>query len=160
MLIYFQGTWRWLWLYDSRMSQQRWLSSFIKKGNVSIECRRLLHRAKLLAPDILVALITPYNGNDLYWSKAWLFWSNCLYTFLACLYEVQGELLSSPWFYLSVLKFNVQVFQKFISRQPCIRKHLYLDHRYTGRPAFIPWLLITTRSMPRGGARGQNLGHL
>ena len=46
-----------------------------------------------------------------------------------------------------------------ISRQPLIRKHSYLDHRYPGGSAFIPWLL-TQGSMPRGGARGQNLGHL
>ena len=44
-------------------------------------------------------------------------------------------------------------------RQPLIRKHSYLDHRYPGWPAFIPWLL-TSELMPRGGARGQNLGHL
>ena len=35
-------------------------------------------------------------------------------------------------------KFYMQVFQKFISRQPLIRKHSYLDHRYPGGPAFIP----------------------
>ena len=46
-----------------------------------------------------------------------------------------------------------------ISPQPLIRKHSYLDYRYPGGSAFIPWLL-TQGSMPRGGARGQNLGHL
>ena len=46
-----------------------------------------------------------------------------------------------------------------ISHQPLIRKHSYLNHRYPGGSAFIPWLL-TPGSMPRGGARGQNLGHL
>ena len=56
-------------------------------------------------------------------------------------------------------KFYFQVFQKFISRQPLIRKLSYLDHRYPGGPAFIPYLL-TPGLMPRGGARGQNLGHL
>ena len=38
-------------------------------------------------------------------------------------------------------KFYFQVFQKFISWQPLIRKHSYLDHRYPGGPAFIPWFL-------------------
>ena len=46
-----------------------------------------------------------------------------------------------------------------ISHQPLIRKHSYLDHRYPVGSAFIPWLL-TPGSMPRVGARGQNLGHL
>ena len=46
-----------------------------------------------------------------------------------------------------------------ISHQPLIRKHSYLDHRYPGGSALIPWLL-TPGPMPRGGARGQNLGHL
>ena len=46
-----------------------------------------------------------------------------------------------------------------ISHKPLIRKHSYLDHRYPEGSAFIPWLL-TPGSMPRGGARGQNLGHL
>ena len=41
-----------------------------------------------------------------------------------------------------------------ISHQPLIRKHSYLDHRYTGGSAFIAWLL-TPGSMPRGGARDQ-----
>ena len=56
-------------------------------------------------------------------------------------------------------KFYFQVFQKFISRQPLIRKHSYLDHRYPGGLAFIPWFLAPGL-MPLGGARGQNLGHL
>ena len=51
----------------------------------------------------------------------------------------------------------MQVFQKFLARQQLIRKHSYLDHRYPGGPAFIPWLL-TPGLMPQGGARGQNLG--
>ena len=34
-----------------------------------------------------------------------------------------------------------------ISQQPLIRKHSYLDHRYPGGLAFIPWLL-PPRSMP------------
>ena len=46
-----------------------------------------------------------------------------------------------------------------ISHEPLIRKHSYLDHRYPGGSAFIPWLL-TPGSMPQCGARGQNLGHL
>ena len=46
-----------------------------------------------------------------------------------------------------------------ISHEPLIRKHSYLDHRYPGGSAFIPWLL-TPGSMPQGEARGQNLGHL
>ena len=60
---------------------------------------------------------------------------------------------------VTLRQFYIQVFQKFISRQPLIRKHLYLDHTYPGGPAFIPYLL-TPGLMPRGGARGQNLGHL
>ena len=55
--------------------------------------------------------------------------------------------------------FKSSFFQKFISQQPLIRKHSYLDHRYPEGPAFIPWLLIPG-TMPRGGAKGQNLGHL
>ena len=54
---------------------------------------------------------------------------------------------------------NVEVFQTFISRQPLIRKHSYLDNRYPGGPAFMPWLL-TPGSMVRDGARGQILEHL
>ena len=46
-----------------------------------------------------------------------------------------------------------------IPHEPLIRKHSYLDHRYPGGSAFIPWLL-TPGSMPQVGARGQNLGHL
>ena len=60
------------------------------------------------------------------------------------------ELLQS--FMLKQLKWR-------ISHQPLIRKHSYLDHRYSGGSAFIPCLL-TLGSMPQGGARGQNLGHL
>ena len=56
-------------------------------------------------------------------------------------------------------KFYFQVFQKFVSWQPLIRKHSYLDYRYIGGPVFIPWFL-TPGLMPLGGARGQNLGHL
>ena len=37
-------------------------------------------------------------------------------------------------------KFYVKVSQVGISHQPLIRKHSYLDHRYTGGSAFIPWL--------------------
>ena len=59
----------------------------------------------------------------------------------------------------TVLKFYMKVFQKFISQQPLVREHSYLDHRYPGGSAFITWL-PTPGSMPRGGARGQNLGHL
>ena len=54
-----------------------------------------------------------------------------------------------------ISKFYVQG----ISHQPLIRKHSYLDHRYPGGLAFIPWIL-TPGSMPHDGARGQNLGHL
>ena len=46
-----------------------------------------------------------------------------------------------------------------ISQQSLIRKHSYLDHSYPGGFAFTPWPR-TPGSMPRGGARGQNLGHL
>ena len=57
------------------------------------------------------------------------------------------------------LKFYVQVFQKFISRQPLIWKHSYLDHRYPGGSAFIPWL-PTPGSVVWSGARGETLEHL
>ena len=46
-----------------------------------------------------------------------------------------------------------------ISQQLLIRKHSYLDHSYPWGLAFTPWPR-TPGSMPRGGARGQNLGHL
>ena len=55
--------------------------------------------------------------------------------------------------------FTLKQFEWSISHQPLIRKHSYLDHRYSGGSVFIPWLL-TPGSMPRGGAIGQNLGHL
>ena len=45
--------------------------------------------------------------------------------------------------------FKRQGFQKFISRQPLIRKHSYLDQRYPRGPAFIPWVL-TPETMPPG----------
>ena len=53
----------------------------------------------------------------------------------------------------------VQFFQKFISRQPFIRKHCYLDHSYPGGLAFFQDSL--TQGPCQGcGARGQNIGHL
>ena len=55
------------------------------------------------------------------------------------------ELLQS--FTLKQLKWS-------ISRQSLIRKHSYLDHRFPGGSAFIPWFL-TPGSMPRAGATGQ-----
>ena len=55
--------------------------------------------------------------------------------------------------------FTLKQLEWSISQQPLIKKHSYLDHRYPGGSAFIPWLL-TPGSMPRGGARGQKLGHL
>ena len=80
--------------------------------------------------------------------------------------------LSIRWFVCSCLYVHtsvpfVELLQSFtlkhlqwsIFYQPLIRKHSYLDHRYPGGSAFIPWLL-TPGSMPRGGARGQKLGHL
>ena len=68
-------------------------------------------------------------------------------------------------YFLSSRKWNLEqsFMLKFlmwgISHQPLIIKHSYLDNRYPGESAFIPWLL-TVGSMPQGGARGQNLGHL
>ena len=55
--------------------------------------------------------------------------------------------------------FTVKQLKWSISHQQLFRKHSYLDHRYPGGLAIIP-LLLTPGSMPRGGARGQNLGHL
>ena len=51
--------------------------------------------------------------------------------------------------------FTLKFIKWGISHQPLIRNHSYLDHRYPGASALIPWLL-TPGSMPRGGARGQN----
>ena len=56
-------------------------------------------------------------------------------------------------------KFYVKVSQMGQFHQPLIRKHSYLDHRYPRGSAYIP-RLVTPGSMPQGGARGQNLGHL
>ena len=46
-----------------------------------------------------------------------------------------------------------------ISQQLLIRQHSYLDHRYPGGFA-VTLGPRTPGSMPRGGAIGQNLGHL
>ena len=55
--------------------------------------------------------------------------------------------------------FTVKFLNWGITHQPIIRKHSYLDHRYPGGLAFIPWLL-TPGSMPGDGARGKKLGPL
>ena len=52
--------------------------------------------------------------------------------------------------------FTLKQIKWAISHQP-LRKHSYLDHRYPGGSAVIPWLL-SPGSMPQGGARSQNLG--
>ena len=54
--------------------------------------------------------------------------------------------------------FTLKLLKWVISHQPLIRKHSFLDHRYPGGSAFIPWLLTLGSMMPWGGARGQNLG--
>ena len=59
---------------------------------------------------------------------------------------------------LWVMKWRSATRVEYIS-PTLIRKHSYLDHRYPGGSAFIPWFL-TPGSLPLGGARGQNLGHL
>ena len=46
-----------------------------------------------------------------------------------------------------------------ISQQLLITKHSYLDHNYPRGLAFTPWPR-SPGSMPRVGARGQNLEHL
>ena len=46
-----------------------------------------------------------------------------------------------------------------VSHEPTIRNCSYLDHRYPIGFALFP-CVRTPRSMPEGGARGQNLGHL
>ena len=85
--------------------------------------------------------------------------------FLAHLYQKYKESYCSrprhPWPHSrhTALKFCVRVFQKFVTWQPLVRNHSYSDHWYPIVPAFIPWLL-TPGFMPRGGARGQNVGHL
>ena len=53
----------------------------------------------------------------------------------------------------------MQVFHEFIPGQPLISYLSYLGHRYFGGLNLILWYL-TPGSMPGGGARGQNLGHL
>ena len=60
---------------------------------------------------------------------------------------------------VTLLKFYVQVFQKFISRQPLVRNLSYLDLMYHEASPYIP-RLQTPGYMPRDGATGQNLGHL
>ena len=55
--------------------------------------------------------------------------------------------------------FTLKQLEWSVSHQPLIRKHSYLDNRYPGGLAFIPWLL-TPGSVTQGGARRQNLGHL
>ena len=57
------------------------------------------------------------------------------------------------------LLFTLKQLKWGIFHQPLIRKHFHLDHRYPRGLAFIPWIL-TPGSMPQGGFRGQNLGHL
>ena len=52
-------------------------------------------------------------------------------------------------------KFSLKFLKLGISHQQLIRKHSYLDHRYPGGSAFIPWLL-TPGSIPRGGARSKS----
>ena len=47
-----------------------------------------------------------------------------------------------------------------IPDQPLIRKHSYLISWYHVVLALTPLRLQTLEFMPRGGARGQNLGHL
>ena len=47
-----------------------------------------------------------------------------------------------------------------IPDQQLIRKHSYLIIRYHAVLALTPLRLQTSEFMPKGGARGQNLGHL
>ena len=56
-------------------------------------------------------------------------------------------------------RFSCKYLKWGISNEPYIRNHSFLDHRYPGGLAFIPWLL-TPGSMPESGASGQNLGYL
>ena len=53
----------------------------------------------------------------------------------------------------TALQFYVQVFQKFISREPHVIKCSYLHHSYPGGSACIPWLLPPSWSMPRDGTK-------
>ena len=57
------------------------------------------------------------------------------------------------------LCFTLKVLKWGISHQLPIRKHSYLDHGYLGGSASMPYVLAPG-FMPRGGARGQNLGPL
>ena len=51
---------------------------------------------------------------------------------------------SHSWNYFS---FTLMFLKWGISPQPLIRKHSYLDHRYPGGSAFIPWLLTPCPEM-------------
>ena len=61
--------------------------------------------------------------------------------------------MSCSWNYFKVLRAND--FEWSISHQRLVRKHSYLDHRYPGGSAFIPWLFIPG-PMSRGGARSKS----
>ena len=76
-----------------------------------------------------------------------------------CLYVLSFMRPSCRGIYDKVLHSCLKVYQMGCISEPLIRKHSYLDHRYPGGSAFIPWLL-TPGSMPQDGARGQNLGQL
>ena len=79
---------------------------------------------------------------------------------LVCSYVRWFVHTSVPGPFMELLRsFTCKQLEWSISHQPLIRKHSYLDHMYAGGSAFILWLLIPG-SMPQGGARGQNLGHL
>ena len=75
-----------------------------------------------------------------------------------CLFVRSFVIPSRSWNYFKILRWSFKL-KWDISHQPLIRKHSYLDHRYPRRLALSRWLL-TPGSMPQGGARGQNLGHL
>ena len=47
----------------------------------------------------------------------------------------------------------------YISHEPMIRNHSYLDHTYPVWFVLFP-MVQTPGFVPRGGARGQNLCHL
>ena len=108
-------------------------------------------------------------GHKRHWSSRFRTWIYCLYSNLLyprhlCRGEYSFRLSVGPFvcfhpFVEFASKFCVKVSQVVYISAILIRKHSYLDHSYLGGLAFTPcpW---SPGSMPWGGARGQNLGHL
>ena len=102
----------------------------------------ILHGSKILS-YVWNTIYTPGIYAEVYIVFVFPFICSYIRSFVRT--SVPFELLQS---------FTCKQLERSISHQPLIRKHSYLDHRYPGESAFIPWLL-TPGSMPWGGARGQ-----